>query len=373
MGSSFDPFLQNITLYITPEDKVAVPVEAVDSFYQYCIRICINYGSQLGACIVLFIILLLLTRPEKRGSSVFLLNTTALLLNVSRLVCQLIYFTSDFVRLYAYFGHDFSRVPLSAYVDSVLGVILVTLLIMCIQVSLVLQAHVVCANLRRRYRTTLLVVSTVVALVPTIFRFVFMVQNCYHIMHASETLHLNWLESATNAVITVSICFFAAVFITKLGFAIHLRKRLGMTDFGPMKVIFVMGCQTMAIPAILSILQYVVSVPELASNILTLVTISLPLSSIWAGFIIDQQARDSGLSSSRNNLFQALSFSNGGKTRQASTATYVSLPSSKSNTLCYAKSSAAKQQSDPEATGIAVERDISIHSCRKDTNVPSHV
>ncbi|GES61262.1 mating-type alpha-pheromone receptor PreB [Aspergillus terreus] len=372
MGSTFDPFSQTITLRGPAENEITIPIEMVDFFYQYCIRICINYGAQLGASIVLFIILLLLTRPEKRRSSVFVLNITALLLNVSRLICQLIYFTSEFVRLYAYFGNDFSRVPPSAYADSILGVVLVTLLIVCIEASLVLQAQVVCANLRRGYRRTLLAVSVVMALVPIIFRFVYMVQNCWHIMHAAETIRLNWLESATNVVITISICFFSAVFITKLGFAMHLRKRLGMTDFGPMKVIFVMGCQTMAIPAIFSILQYIVNVPELASNIFSLVTISLPLSSIWAGFTIDQRARDSGMSSSRNNLFQALSFSNEAKIRQSSTVTYASQPSSKSHTLCYAELSPAKQQSDPDAAyGIAVERDISIRSCRKDGKAPN--
>jgi pheromone alpha factor receptor len=124
--------------------------------------------------------------------------------------------------------------------------------------------------------------------------------------------------------------------------------------------------------AIFSILQYIVSVPELASNIFSLVTISLPLSSIWAGFTIDQRARDSGMSSSRNNLFQALSFSKEAKTRQSSTVTYASQPSSKSHTLCYAELSPAKQQSDTEAAyGIAVERDISIRSCRKDREAPN--
>lgn len=248
MESNFDPFTQNITFRDATQEPIHVPVGSVDFFYQYCIRICINYGTQLGASMVLFVILLLLTRPDKRRSSVFLLNCTALILNVGRLICQVIYFTSDFVRLYAYFGRDFSRVPLSAYVDSVLGVVLVTLLLICIEVSLVLQAHVVCANLRHRYRNTLLAASIVVALVPMVFRFIYMVKNCWHIMDASETLHINWLESVTNALFTASICFFCLVFITKLGFAIHLRKRLGMQDFGPMKVIFVMGCQTMIIP-----------------------------------------------------------------------------------------------------------------------------
>ncbi|KAF9891915.1 hypothetical protein FE257_002878 [Aspergillus nanangensis] len=368
MTSNFDPFSQNVTMRGADGTAFDVPVEGIDLFYQYCIRICINYGAQLGASIVLFVIVLLLTRPEKRFSAVFILNSLALLLNIGRLVCQVVYFTSQFVRFYAFFGGDFSEVPLSAYVDSVLGVVMMTLLLICIEASLVLQVQVVCTNLRRRYQHTLLVASVIVALVPIIFRFVYMVYNCRHIMYAKETLPINWLESATNVVITVSICFFCAVFIVKLGFAIRLRRRLGMSEFGPMRVVFIMGCQTMIIPAILSILQYIVSVPELASNIFSLVTISLPLSSLWAGVTLDQSSRGPASSSSRATFWKGLTFSNTTKSRQDSTVTYVSYPSSKSNTVCYAELSPAKQQQhpDPELVhGIAVERDISVYSHRK--------
>lgn len=244
----FDPFNQSFTLRTADGTAFDITVPMVDEYAQYAIRISINYGSQLGASLVLFLILLLLTRPEKRTSSVFILNAAALLLNAGRLLCQSIFFTTPFAHFYAYFAGDFSRVPASAYAESILGVVLATLLLICVETSLVLQTQVVCATIRRRYRHLLLAVSAAVALTPVGFRFGFMVENCKAIIDASTTHHVQWLESTTNIVTTVSICFFCAVFVAKLGVAIRMRKSLGVREFGPMKVIFVMGCQTLVIP-----------------------------------------------------------------------------------------------------------------------------
>ncbi|GAB1206082.1 hypothetical protein APSETT445_004763 [Aspergillus pseudonomiae] len=235
MDSKFNPYYQNLTFHAADGTPFQVPVMMLDDFYQYCIQICINYGAQFGASVIIFIILLLLTRPDKRGSSVFFLNSGALLLNMGRLLCHMIYFTTDFVKAYQYFSGDYSRAPTSAYANSILGVILTTLLLICIETSLVLQVQVVCANLRRQYRTVLLCVSILVALIPVGFRLGYMVENCKTIVGADNPLSLVWLESATNIVITISICFFCSIFITKLGFAIRQRRRLGVRDFGPMK------------------------------------------------------------------------------------------------------------------------------------------
>lgn len=112
--------------------------------------------------------------------------------------------------------------------------------------SLVLQVQVVCANLRRRYRRLLLVVSILMAMAPIGFRFTLTVLNAMNIMNVKVLGP--WLENTTNVIVTVSICFFCIIFVVKLGFAIKMRRRLGVRDFGPMKAIFVMGCQTMVVP-----------------------------------------------------------------------------------------------------------------------------
>ncbi|RAL09084.1 alpha-factor pheromone receptor STE2 [Aspergillus homomorphus CBS 101889] len=371
--SEFDPFTQNVTFHAADGTPFDVPVEAVDFFIQYCIRICINYGAQLGASVVLLVILLLLTRPEKRRSGVYILNCSALLLNISMLFCQTLYFTSPFVRVYAYFGSDYSRVPQSTYANSVLAVVLRTLLLICIEISLVLQVQVVCANLRRRYRRPLLGLSIIIALIPIGFRLGLMVENCKAITEAASSAPLIWLQSAENITITISICFFCAVFVAKLGFAIHQRRRLGVADFGPMKVIFVMGCQTLVVPALFSILHYAVNVPELSFNVLTLVTISLPLSSLWAGVALDHPSSTHTTStSSRRNLWHFLSFSHPSDATASSASTATNPLASKTGTAtgtgttCYADPPKSHHHDLEMGYNIAVEHDIAVRSVKRE-------
>ncbi|KAL5333507.1 fungal pheromone mating factor STE2 GPCR-domain-containing protein [Aspergillus crustosus] len=371
MASTFDPWSQNVTFHFRDGSPFPVPIIAVDEWAQYPIRVCVNYAAQLGASVVLLVILLLLTRAEKRGSYVFILNCLALLLNFARLLCSILVFTSAFARAYAVFSMDYSEVPGGAYANSVMGVIFAAMLLTLIEVSLVLQVQVVCSNLRRIYRRVLLTLSCVVALVPIAFRYWLAVVNIQHILDASSPVSFNWLESTANIVLTVSICFFCAVFVTKLGFAIRLRRKLGLTDFGPMKAIFVMGCQTLIIPAIFSIIHYYVDVPELSTNVITLVTLSLPLSSLWAGTTLDKPGH---APSNGRNLWQILSFSSyRGKHSTTGTSTTTGKPC----THCYSDSPTLMEmegkRNDSGTTGasenfgISVAHDISVESARRDS------
>ncbi|EYE90769.1 alpha-factor pheromone receptor STE2 [Aspergillus ruber CBS 135680] len=368
-AQSFDPFEQNITMHGADGTPFLVPVNSVDTWLQYCIRICINYGCQMGASAILLIVLILLTRAEKRSSVVFWLNSLALVSNVARLLCQLIYFTGPLVRLYPIFAEDYSRVPQSAYANSIIGAVFAFLAVVFMEVSLVLQVQVVCATLRRWYRRVLLATSVLVAMIPIGFRFALLVVNSMSIMDL-EVISPTWLENSTNVVVTVSICFFCTVFVVKLGLAIKLRKQLGVQEYGPMKVIFVMGCQTMIIPAFFSILQYFVHVPELYSNVLTLVIISLPLSTIWAGSTFEQKSRvTSRTSDSHRHLMNVNSYNpmrnNNLSTSFSSDATTRNnIPA---NAMCYAALSPTRQV-DPELSkyGISVEHDYSVQSHQKD-------
>lgn len=367
---NFNPYYQNITFY-TPEGRpVHTTLNYLDWFYGYDIRLCINYGTQLGATAVLFVLLLLLTHSDKRGSAVFILNGVALFFNILRLLFQLIHFTTGFEKIYPFFSGDYSAVKPSAYGISIASVVFQTLLVIFIMISLVVQVHVVCATLRRRYRRPLLGLSIIMAIVPIGFRMGFMVENCIAIMEVAYMQDIWWLESATNIVITISVCFFCAVFVTKLGYAIRQRRQLGVRDFGPMKVIFVCGCQTMTIPALFAILQYFSSTPELSSNVLTLVTISLPLSSIWAGVVLDGNRRIASTRRTPRNLWHALAF---GITRTQVTepsATEMTATACTGQTVCYSDPQVPKQSQESETPlGISVEHDISIKRSRQEKSM----
>ncbi|KAJ5638817.1 hypothetical protein N7528_001207 [Penicillium herquei] len=360
----YDPLTQVIVIHDQNDNPINVPLPVLEDFSQYNIRACIDYGAQLGATVVLSIVLLLLTHHDKRRSSVFMLNGLALSANFFRLLFQCISFTTGFEDIYPYFTGDYSHVSNRAYAISIVAVIFETLVIVFFECSLVLQVYVICSTLRRRYRKALLAGSVLMALVPIGFRMGFMVENCIEIITLSSFKDILWLESAEGIVITISICFFCAVFVVKLGFAIRQRRSLGVRDFGPMKVIFVCGCQTMTIPAVFTILQHAVSIPEISSNVLTLVTLSLPLSSIWAGATIDAR-RTEPVPGHRRNLWQTLGFDSDTTLRSKQTATEMTA-SSAAQTLCYADQGMSKHSRDSEMPlGISVEHDISITSIHR--------
>ncbi len=247
-AASFDPFAQSFALLMGDGTPFNVSLPELDDFILYNVQISINYAAQLGGSLVLFIVLLLLTKPEKRQSAIFIFNALSLVLNVIRNVIQCIYFTGPFSEIYAYFSQDYSRVTRSDYATSVAGTALTTILLVCIEVSLILQVRVVCVTLRNAYRDAVTLFTVVVALLAIGFRLALCVRNAKDIVLTESEISLHWLSSASNIVFTVSICCVCAVFVIKLAYALDQRKKLGLGQFGPMRIIFIMGCQTLVIP-----------------------------------------------------------------------------------------------------------------------------
>ena len=92
----FDPFQQTIIIKATGQPSIPVAIPDIDAYTGYAIRIGVNYSSQVGASLILAVVLLLVTRTEKRNSPVFILNLLALALNAIRNILQILYFTGPF-------------------------------------------------------------------------------------------------------------------------------------------------------------------------------------------------------------------------------------------------------------------------------------
>ncbi|TKA75363.1 hypothetical protein B0A49_03334 [Cryomyces minteri] len=287
----FDPFSQSFTLLAADGTPFNVSMSDVNDYVSYGGRILVNYSSQIGASALLLVVLLLLTKHEKRSSPIFILNSISLTLNTMRSILQCLYFTGPFYSFYAYFASDYTRVPKAQYGVSIAGVVFTFLLLVCIEVSLILQMRVVCVTSPKLQRFWITMSSTVVALLALGFRLALLVENARSISSLDDFGAFQWLASASNITTTISICFFCIVFCTKLGLALRRRSKLGLSQFGPMQIIFIMGCQTLIIPAVFSLLQYAAVVPELSSQVPTLVALFLPLSSMWASVVIEPNNR----------------------------------------------------------------------------------
>jgi pheromone alpha factor receptor len=251
---TFDPFNQTFTL-LSPDgaSTIQLTISDLDAWYLYNIYCSIEYAVQIGASLILLVVLVLTTNHTKRHSPLFYINVSALLLNFLRLLFSTLVFTGPFSEAYAYLAFDFARVPASAYALSLAGEALTLVLQLVVETSLLLQVHVVCVTLRRGFRVLILSASSAVASLALAFRLYLAVVNGHAILHPqdmspAEMAELAWLESTSNIVTTITISWFSAVFVTKLGFALRQRRILGLRRWGSMQILFIMGCQTGVIP-----------------------------------------------------------------------------------------------------------------------------
>jgi pheromone alpha factor receptor len=247
-NSTFDPFNQTLTLLDQNGNPIPITIPELDDFILYSVQISINYSAQLAASLILLVVLAIVTKPEKRKSPVFIFNCASQALNFGRNLMQCLYFTGPFSEVYAYFAFDYSRVPESAYAVSIAALICNMLLMVFVEASLMLQAQVVCMTLPKLHRQVILFTSLVIGSLALVFRLILTIENTKYILSLASPTSLYWLVSSTNIVTTVSICWFCAVFVLKLCFALYQRRKLGLRRFGPMQVLFIMGCNTLFIP-----------------------------------------------------------------------------------------------------------------------------
>lgn len=244
----FDPFNQSFTLLDLKKGSHQFGIPELDELIIYQVQSGIVFAAQLGGTLVLLITLLLLAKPGKRRSPIFILNAISLSINFILTLLHCLYFTGAFTNIAAILLQDYSRVPRSEYAKSITTTNLSFLLLLCAEISLILQVRVVCVNIRRNQRQVLVVVSVLVVLIALGFRLTLSIENSIYILNAAYLTDLDWLQSVSNITTSISVCWFCSIFVGKLAFALRERRKLGLRNFGPMQVIFIMGIQSFIVP-----------------------------------------------------------------------------------------------------------------------------
>ncbi|KAF2222411.1 fungal pheromone mating factor STE2 GPCR-domain-containing protein [Elsinoe ampelina] len=287
-----NPFDQIFIVHDRYGEEVEVPMQDVTSYVRNGIVQTIVLGSQIGAAIAVLIMLLILTKAEKRRLPVFWLNLFTLLSTVIANILLCLFYTTSWYSPYAYFTDDHSFVTTSAKVTSITAAIFQLLVLIGLETSLVLQVHVVSITFETWQRISVVILSTIVALIAIGFRIAQIVDNItYNILLMEYNYSSQWLIQARDIALATSICFFSLIFCSKLGHSLQQRKSMGMTQFGPMQIIFIGGAQTLIIPAVFAILQFLLPTTRINSLILTVTAISLPLTSLWASAVTSRPSK----------------------------------------------------------------------------------
>ncbi|CAO2651924.1 Nn.00g002070.m01.CDS01 [Neocucurbitaria sp. VM-36] len=290
----FDPWTQPITLYYQDGTNFTIGMEALNYYRLYGSRLAINYGTQIGASFMLLLVLLLLTRAEKRKSFIFLINALCLTANTIRCILLSCFVTGNMWHLYSQLSGDWSRITTSDLATTVATNTMTLLVTSLIMISLCLQVWVVCVTTMPLQRYAIMAVTSSMACIALGYKAAVIIYNIKQALIFQTMEPYKELVSVSYVVQAVSIWLFSCVFTYKLGYAIIQRRRLNMPQFGPMQIVFIMGCQTMLIPAIFSSLQFQTAIPEFGTQVLTIVCIFLPLSAIWAGVVNDSFTAGSG-------------------------------------------------------------------------------
>lgn len=260
----FDPFTQNFTLFSENGEIIKTDLTEVDFLINYGVRLAINYGSQIGASIVLLLVLLLLTKREKRRSAIFIMNTICLVINIIRSVLQCRYLTGSYWSIYSQLAGDSSKDAVSDKANTVASNTMTLLLVICIMASLSMQVWVVCKTTPTLQRVAIMGITSALALVAIGYRFATAVIASHSAIIAKEMFSYHGLLNQMTIFQALAIWGYCVIFTLKLGYALVQRRKLGMTQFGPMQIVFIMGAQTMVIPGMSS--HYSPTSPLLTSN-----------------------------------------------------------------------------------------------------------
>ena len=253
-NKTFNPFNQTIVI-LAPDGKtpLPIPLSFVREVQVSTTAMGIVQGTQIGAAALLLTCLFLNTKADKRRSVLFLLNALALFLVVLRGIFSAVAFTGPFFDWYSYSTLYYANLH-AAQTVSIAAALMSLTLIIVLEMSIVLQVRIVCCTVEPTWRHIITLFNTLLALSVIGLQLALNVLtirwNILGVLQQKDWQfeRINKLASVANITFVISLGISVAIFCAKLAFAIRRRRSMGMKQFGPMQVIFIMGFQTMILP-----------------------------------------------------------------------------------------------------------------------------
>lgn len=254
-ATPFDPYSQSFLITLPDGvSKAAVSLSDVSFLQKLAVQTAIIYATQIGVCALLLLVLSLMTKADKRRSVVFIMNVAALICLLIRgiIVCHTM--TGPLMNFFNWVNYYYPPEVIPALRENAAAEVFSFLTIATTELSMLFQVQIVCCTVKAFWRHIINVLCVAVALATIAVRFACMVVNInWGILNINNSSSyrqttIDRLSSAFNICTMISIVFYSSIFCAKLGHAIYQRRKMGMKQFGPMQIIFVMGCQTLFIP-----------------------------------------------------------------------------------------------------------------------------
>jgi pheromone alpha factor receptor len=207
-------------------------------------------GFAIGFCAQLFVILVLLTPPDRRRKPIYVLNMTSLFLLVFSNICRATISSSTYQNAGPQLLGAFFAYGKTTWVPIVILSVLQPFLYASIMASLVLQIRVVFAAEPATRR-----IVTVTGTLAALLEFGIATANSVYqiILQYSYPAIVRvpqWIYRTMRVYFVVFVAVCCAIFLYKLARTIYRRQRMGLDvqRFGPFQIVFVMFCQCLIVP-----------------------------------------------------------------------------------------------------------------------------
>lgn len=248
---SYDPFTGNVTFFLADHNTTAsVPMPVLNAFGDETLSIVMNYGAQLGACIVMLLVVLALTPAAKLVRLAAVLHLLGLLLCIVRTGLLFSYFVAPFSHFYQVWAGDLSQVPHYYFEVSLAANTIALPLVVVMQAALMNQAWTMLAFWPRVPKYIACALSGVIVLLTVGTRLAFTIVQNHAIVTSIPPIFFLWGIHWTVIMGSISIFWFCAVFNVKL--VNHLVTNRGIlpstTTISPMEILIMTNGFLMIIP-----------------------------------------------------------------------------------------------------------------------------
>ncbi|CEP63495.1 alpha-factor pheromone receptor STE2 LALA0_S08e03774g [Lachancea lanzarotensis] len=285
VDSKWDPQDVLVIFQSMSGDQVSIDSEQMQSVVNQFITQGIIFGTRIGAAVITIVILMMVSKNRK--TPIFISNQISLLLVVLQSALYLGYLFSPSASVSYTVALMPGSIPTSKLHPFAAANVFQTLLVAAIEASLILQVRIIFkSDTLKTAGRALLAVASGLALATVVVYLVATVKSISAVYKNADAFPDQYLYNIGVILQSTSINFMTLLLTVKLLLAVRSRRFLGLKQFDSFHILAIMSFQTLIFPSVLFILAYALSgnpnTVYLNSIAVLLVTLSLPLSSMWA-------------------------------------------------------------------------------------------
>ncbi|KAF3912584.1 hypothetical protein ABW21_db0207810 [Orbilia brochopaga] len=281
---NFDPDKNPVTYLYPDGSNMTFTLAQIDNFRRDQVFTDSIFSTQIGAAVVILVVMLCITHVDKRKTAVFILNIFNLLFVIIRGVLFVNYFMGPLAKTYTTFTWDTTGIPSSAIIASNVSSVMSLLLMISTQLSLLLQVRI-CYALNPRAKNRILGTCGSVSAVATV---AYVALGIYIIQLGDKPPDLRitkWANPTVNALVALSIVVYSATFCWRMYQSIKNRRSMGFTGLGSLESLLISGTQCLVFPALFCIAENFLKFGGSASLAQASVALLLPISHMWASSV----------------------------------------------------------------------------------------